>query len=202
MEKVSKKKENSIQTRQDLLDAAFDNFYTVGLENVSLEKISKDAKVSRGAAYWHFKNKQDLFKQTVIDTLENIRKKKEPIYQDSTLDFKDKVVKMILLPYKDRKYYAFIQQAAVSIHANQEFEDLADLIEESRVKLYTFFKTGVEELQEKNIRLKNCDSAVVASLLYSYFEGMHSSDTPTIIAKNYTIESIKQSIGLILNDDL
>ncbi|MGO3792562.1 MAG: TetR family transcriptional regulator, partial [Enterococcus gilvus] len=56
-----KRKQESLVTKRRLLETAFQNFYGVGFENTSLDKISKDANVSRGAAYWHFKNKSEIF---------------------------------------------------------------------------------------------------------------------------------------------
>lgn len=43
-----KRKQESLLTKQRLLETAFQNFYEVGFENTSLDKISKDAHVSRG----------------------------------------------------------------------------------------------------------------------------------------------------------
>lgn len=54
-------KEEAEQTRELLLDAAEEVFLEVGVSDASLETIAKRAGVTRGALYWHFKNKMDLF---------------------------------------------------------------------------------------------------------------------------------------------
>lgn len=41
--------------------AALDTFYTKGVARASLNEIAQAAGVTRGALYWHFKNKEDLF---------------------------------------------------------------------------------------------------------------------------------------------
>ncbi|MEI2301154.1 TetR family transcriptional regulator [Ensifer sp. MJa1] len=48
-------------TRQKILCAAERVFYEKGVSNTTLEEIAKAAGVTRGAIYWHFANKTDLF---------------------------------------------------------------------------------------------------------------------------------------------
>ncbi|MCI0511313.1 TetR family transcriptional regulator [Chromohalobacter marismortui] len=48
-------------TREALLDAAEDVFLEKGVSRTSLEHIARHAGMTRGAVYWHFKNKADLF---------------------------------------------------------------------------------------------------------------------------------------------
>lgn len=57
---VRKTKEEALETRERLLDAAGRVFCEKGVNNASLDDIAKAAGVTRGAIYWHFKNKTDL----------------------------------------------------------------------------------------------------------------------------------------------
>ena len=54
-------KEESLETRSRILDAAVDVFYSQGVSQTSLADVANAAGVSRGAIYWHFTNKSDLF---------------------------------------------------------------------------------------------------------------------------------------------
>ncbi|WP_339799582.1 TetR family transcriptional regulator [uncultured Marinobacter sp.] len=56
-----KTKAEAEATREAILDAAEFEFYERGVGCTSLEKIACAAGVTRGAIYWHFRNKQDLF---------------------------------------------------------------------------------------------------------------------------------------------
>lgn len=49
------------QTRMLILDAAVDLFYEKGVSATSLADIAARAGLTRGAIYWHFRNKVDLF---------------------------------------------------------------------------------------------------------------------------------------------
>ncbi len=54
-------KEEALATRHQLLDAAELVFAQKGVSRTSLHDIAQAAGASRGAIYWHFKNKADLF---------------------------------------------------------------------------------------------------------------------------------------------
>ncbi|MEQ6887826.1 TetR family transcriptional regulator [Halomonas sp. CS7] len=49
-------------TREALLDAAEEVFFDNGVARTSLEQIARHAGLTRGAVYWHFHNKADLFR--------------------------------------------------------------------------------------------------------------------------------------------
>ncbi len=54
-------KEDAVATRNSLLDAAEHVFYQKGVSHASLNDIAQAAGATRGAIYWHFKDKVDLF---------------------------------------------------------------------------------------------------------------------------------------------
>jgi len=49
------------ETRSNILSAAERLFYEKGVSNATLDDVAKAAGVTRGAIYWHFSNKTDLF---------------------------------------------------------------------------------------------------------------------------------------------
>lgn len=58
---VRRTKGDALETREKLLDAAEWLFQAQGVSATSLEAIARRAGVSRGAIYWHFKDKGALF---------------------------------------------------------------------------------------------------------------------------------------------
>lgn len=54
-------KEEALETRNRVLDAAESVFHAQGVAQTSLAEVAAAANVTRGAIYWHFKNKSDLF---------------------------------------------------------------------------------------------------------------------------------------------
>lgn len=57
---VRRTKEEAQQTRADIVSAAVNVLFEKGLSGAKLEDIAEAAGVTRGAVYWHFKNKADL----------------------------------------------------------------------------------------------------------------------------------------------
>ncbi len=55
-----KTKEETEKTRQAIMAAAITVFYERGVARSSLQEIAQQAGVTRGAIYWHFKDKVDL----------------------------------------------------------------------------------------------------------------------------------------------
>lgn len=58
---VRKTKEEAQETRNAILDAAERVFQERGVGHTSLAEIAAAAGVTRGAIYWHFANKSDVF---------------------------------------------------------------------------------------------------------------------------------------------
>ena len=58
---VRRTKEESLETRAAIIAAARDVFLANGVTRTSLEQIATAAGVTRGAIYWHFADKAELF---------------------------------------------------------------------------------------------------------------------------------------------
>ncbi|MEA5098857.1 MAG: TetR family transcriptional regulator, partial [Burkholderiaceae bacterium] len=79
-------KEKAQETRNRILDAAEDVFYSKGVSNTSLNDVAQAANVTRGAIYWHFKNKADLFDAMCDRIRAPIRAMVEEIADEKTTD--------------------------------------------------------------------------------------------------------------------
>jgi TetR/AcrR family acrAB operon transcriptional repressor len=58
---VRRTKQEAQQTRNALLDAAEAVFEQRGVAGTSLQEVAEAAGVTRGAVYWHFRDKADLY---------------------------------------------------------------------------------------------------------------------------------------------
>ena len=58
---VRKTKAEAAATRESIIEAASHVFLERGVSGATLEQIAHAAGVTRGAVYWHFKNKRDVF---------------------------------------------------------------------------------------------------------------------------------------------
>src|SRR5687768_10831707 len=62
---VRRTKEEAVITRATLLKTALAVFSAKGYAGTTLDDVAKAAKVTRGAIYWHFKSKADLYNTLV-----------------------------------------------------------------------------------------------------------------------------------------
>ena len=58
---MKRTKEEALQTRETLLDSAQSVFLKKGYASTTLQDIAEDSAMTRGAVYWHFKGKEEVF---------------------------------------------------------------------------------------------------------------------------------------------
>jgi TetR/AcrR family transcriptional regulator, acrEF/envCD operon repressor len=66
---VRKTKADALVTRQQLIDAAIEQFALRGVSSTTLTDIADAAGVTRGAVYWHFNSKVELFNEMWLQQL-------------------------------------------------------------------------------------------------------------------------------------
>lgn len=84
-----KTKEEALATRAQIIDAARRVFHTEGVNRSTLDKVAKAAGVTRGAVYWHFANKTELFlavKQTYTSEFDQLQALLSPVVDASPLN--------------------------------------------------------------------------------------------------------------------
>lgn len=84
---VRKTREEAEKTRKQLIDAARVVFHRCGVSRSTLEKIAVEAGVTRGAVYWHFKDKAELFFAMREDVFEPLLERTDALLFSS--DFSD-----------------------------------------------------------------------------------------------------------------
>ncbi|MDQ3021589.1 MAG: TetR/AcrR family transcriptional regulator [Bacteroidota bacterium] len=107
---MKRTKEDAELTKKHLLEIAFKELINSGFENTGLEFISGKAGVTRGAVYWHFKNKDDLLDSIIeYKDLESLKIAAEIV--NSKLEPFEKLKKLVGLnfpeldsPLKEKKY--------------------------------------------------------------------------------------------------
>ncbi len=56
-----KTKEGALKTKKKIIDSAKNIFYEKGFRDTTIDDIAKAIGLSRGAVYWHFKSKEEIF---------------------------------------------------------------------------------------------------------------------------------------------
>ena len=63
-------RESRFKSRKALMKESLNEFCENNYENASLNRIIKNAKVSKGSFYYHFKNKEDLYQHLLKQSVE------------------------------------------------------------------------------------------------------------------------------------
>lgn len=82
-----KTKEDTEQTRQAILDSALMTFYEKGFSRTTFDEIAKRINLTKGAVYWHFRNKTDLITALITQKISEQNK----TYPDTLPDHIDEL---------------------------------------------------------------------------------------------------------------
>ncbi|MDX2027641.1 MAG: TetR family transcriptional regulator [Alphaproteobacteria bacterium] len=130
-------KDEAEQTRHAILDAAEKVFHKHGVARTSLEEIARAAKVTRGAVYWHFRDKIELLEamcQRVFLPQEDVLESLAAAESHTPLhDLKKACTDALCLIAKDRRRRRittilyqrceYVEDMAAIIHRRRECKD-------------------------------------------------------------------------------
>lgn len=122
-----KTKEEAEKTRQSILDSALEVFLQKGFVRTTLEEIADEAGVTRGAVYWHFKDKTDLFIDLSTSIENSADMKLDRIFGPSIRTIGD--IRSAILEYVDifrenRKYRKFFELVRYKTEWTRELEPI------------------------------------------------------------------------------
>ena len=176
MEKDTASRKKTLDTRDRILDAAEDVFYDKGYSNTTLNEIAEAASVTRGAIYWHFKNKEDLFeamcsrvRQPMGEMIEEIVEKDatDPIAQLS------KTHEFIMLEVIGNPHY---RKVLTILFHKCEFTSETDQIVIQQKAWQTYSKKIIQRIlvnaQMKNQLPADLDIELANNLLGFVFKGL------------------------------
>ena len=195
---MRKSKEDTQLTREKIIESAFESFFELGYAETSLSLIAENAGMTRGAIYWHFKDKNELYREVVKIAAEKADVVKFAYSLSEDLSYKERMLSLFLFSQNNR-YVDFIYKTINQISVYKEFEDLFEMIKLNKINLFRYF---VEETRMP-IRSEHIRNVMLpeyyASELYLIFEGL-------FLTKNVPIrlicdrQHIRQYIDLVLKD--
>lgn len=169
-------KEAAEQTRESILNAAERVFFEHGVARTALEQIAQAAAVTRGAIYWHFKDRAELFNAVV----ERVRMPMESAFYrvletaDTIEDLERLCAKALVEVHKDER----LQRVYTVLLLKCEYtEDMGSLIERERTakeKATSSLTRFFSRLQKAGSIITAQEPRVLALALYAYMLGLHT----------------------------
>lgn len=171
-----KTKQESLETRQQILVTAGKIFSERGVSGTSLNDIAIAAGVSRGAIYWHFKNKVELFNALWLEMESNI----DDIEKEYTLKYPDNplfVLRLVLIYVLQISVSDIRQRTLMEIlfHKCEFVGEMISLVE-ARQKMHLSSYERIEQT------LRNCishnqlptslNTRLAAIIMRSYIGGL------------------------------
>lgn len=120
-------KEEAAETRQTLLDAALRVFSRQGFAATRLDDVANEAGVTRGAIYWHFKSKADLYNTLVAEVSqrsEEVINRERAAAGGSTLDVLRRImVGLLEFVEEDEQFRAVMELTILKTEITPELEE-------------------------------------------------------------------------------
>lgn len=169
-------KEHAQETREKILEAASHVFVQRGVSHASLEQIAEKAGVTRGAVYWHFKNKNDVF-LALYDRLhmpftEAVLKDLERDHPDPLTQLEELCVRLLLeieeIPQKKR----ILTILFVKCEYAGERESILALQNKRRARNFRLFDQYFERAQKKGHLSKEAAAHTLTVSLFCYLSGI------------------------------
>jgi len=171
-----KTKLQALETRQQILDAAVQEFSARGVASTSLTDIANAAGVTRGAIYWHFKNKVELF-NGVWEECESQMHSLELEYQTKFPNNPLRVLREILIYFLRATVNNPRRRALMEIIFHKcEFVGEMTSVHEARKALYLEGYSKIERILQRCIDAdelpRNLHPRQAAIILRAYITGL------------------------------
>jgi TetR/AcrR family acrAB operon transcriptional repressor len=170
-----KTKEEAEKTRYTILNAALAVFNRKGFVRSTMKDIANEAGITRGAIYWHFKDKANLFEALSDDirSASGIRFEDIPWESFVSLDeVRDFILEYLCKFETDNRFRSFYEVVTYKTEYHEELEPVLakERTKSRRVKqqLITIF----QKFHDKGLMNKNLDPADAAIFVCAFVWGL------------------------------
>ncbi len=174
--KTQKKTKDPIATRNDILQAAIEVFVENGVSKSTLEQIASKADVTRGAVYWHFKNKHDIF-EALHETLHqpltaSILEDMQKNCDDSLCQLEKLCVKLLVDLDNDEMRKKILKIFLCKCDYSCGMEDILEKQRNNKLKNIERFAKYFERAKKNKHLPKTLDPQITAISLACYMSGI------------------------------
>ncbi|GEP84493.1 Potential acrAB operon repressor [Staphylococcus piscifermentans] len=165
---------NYEETHKKLLDVSLKNFLESGFEQTKLRQICRDAEVTTGAFYKHFKNKEEIFEEIVMPLIIKLKEAYQNRYTDffefntkqdvvkKWADNNDEMYVFIDLFYDNYDVFTLLFFNAQGTKYENMLEKVTQYSEENTHKFYKVLFPNSEPLNKEKVHFYT----------YAYFAAM------------------------------
>jgi len=156
-------------SREKLLDVAFDEIYHNGYYSTSVDKILKTAKMNKGSMYHFFKSKKELGLAVVKERVSHYIEDKYSVL----LNYDSNIIEELLTLIKDRKNFDFVTGCKVN-NLVQELSSKDSEFKSALEVIYLRFEQIIEKVLQKAIQnneIKHNNAKLLGIYVVASLEG-------------------------------
>lgn len=170
---MKRTKEEAQKTREQLLLSAKKLFTEKGFYSTALTDIVQSAGLTRGAAYWHFKNKDEIYIAVVQQALNDMMAAKEAALNQPLRSPREKLQSILCLPLNMPTEYLLVNGVAALLPTCPQFSDLEEIVQNQKKNLKQSIQLFLEEcLLEDRLSLRG-DIQTTVKMFFLLFEGLY-----------------------------
>jgi len=168
---LKRTKEEAEETRKNLINIALREFVKHGYDKITLENIAQKAGVTRGAIYWHFKNKSDLMesliKQKDYESLEIMKN----IFEAQDLTPLAKLEDLVFGNFPDLNDKEAKNYARIKLDLYMSYIKHGDK-RKIGITFVKYISSLIKELQQSGVFKKNIDADETAFTIFTLLGGL------------------------------
>ena len=184
-------------TKRKILEAAAKCFSEGGYAKTTMDKIAEEAGVSKGALYWHFKSKEELFVELKQRSIAKVRKQFEKLFAQKK-PFNVKLREAIGLYLS-----SLVPENREVARLNAEFlaeapkiPKLNDMLKDQYEMFRSLIASTIGEAIEKGELRRDIDPEIVSMILLAMLDGLELHWA--ILELDFDWEKVKENLLDIL----
>ena len=186
---VRKTKIEAEKTRMEILNGALDVIYEKGYSAANLNEIATRIGMTRGAVYWHFRNKEDLFYSLIEELNQQIAEQFETLSGNvRTLnDLQSFFSALAEFFVRDDRMFKYLIVMSVKLEWNEELKRSVELIRKQKIELESFCLTILEGAEKMGELRAGIDKVQMSKSIVLLMDGVFLSIVPPFGKRNTEI---------------
>jgi TetR/AcrR family acrAB operon transcriptional repressor len=173
---VRRTKEEALATREQLLDAAERVFRKRGVGHASLAEVADEAGVTRGAIYWHFQSKADLFQAMVVRAEmpheASLQRMEEAAHADPMAALRTAALESLLQIARDERAQCVYEVVFLRCEYTEELKPVRDQHAQSRARCYGRLERVLGAAVQRGQLPAHLDVRAAARAMYAFVGGL------------------------------
>lgn len=170
-----KTKEEAAQTRVEILDAALSEFLEKGFSRSTLDSIGARAGYTRGAVYWHFKDKAAIY----VALAEEMEKRSEAhldVDVNSTPASLEALIQFftgyMIFIEEDERFQQYYRLVYLNTEYAEELAPVLDQFRKQQRETLAWLEYCLHHIQQQGGMAKEVSLKLAALSLYSLSQGI------------------------------